>query len=178
MNEYQYYEFQATDRPLTTTEQETIQALVRAGRQVTPPSGRYSSTTMGFSRQTWGSSWRKYFDCDVLHRQWGTWHVDVSLPQAVVNLSGSAPTRSMSHRAFHCPRKYVVFWTSPSEEEGVRWLGWKGKAGCPAPLPLRDDLLSGDMRLLYLAWLRLVTASGYYGSDLEDDPLEPPVPPN
>lgn len=43
-------------------------------------------------------------------------------------------------------------------------------------MPLRDQLLTGDVRLLYLAWLRAVP--NYADYDIEDDPIEPPIPPN
>ncbi|MFM7449004.1 MAG: hypothetical protein ACKO24_10455 [Leptolyngbyaceae cyanobacterium] len=43
-------------------------------------------------------------------------------------------------------------------------------------LPLRDELLRGDVRLLYLVWLR--SAANLAGYGLEDDPIEPPIPPN
>jgi hypothetical protein len=46
----------------------------------------------------------------------------------------------------------------------------------PRLLPLRDELLRGDLRLLYLVWLR--TAPYLAGYTLEDDPVEPPIPPN
>jgi hypothetical protein len=39
-------------------------------------------------------------------------------------------------------------------------------------LPLREDLLRGDYRCLYLAWLRCVQEE-----EVEDDEMEPPLPP-
>jgi hypothetical protein len=38
-------------------------------------------------------------------------------------------------------------------------------------MPLRSDLLRGDLRCLYLAWLRSAQDGG-----LDEDNLEPPVP--
>lgn len=46
----------------------------------------------------------------------------------------------------------------------------------PRLLPLRDGLLHGDLRLLYLVWLR--TATYLAGYTLENDPVEPPISPN
>jgi hypothetical protein len=54
--------------------------------------------------------------------------------------------------------------------------GVEGEGWLPRLLPLRDDLLAGDLRLLYLAWLRVCPNLIEYGED--EDPLEPPVPPN
>lgn len=43
-------------------------------------------------------------------------------------------------------------------------------------VPLRDDLMQGDLRALYLAWLR----SGFneYAEIAPEETIEPPVPPN
>ena len=41
----------------------------------------------------------------------------------------------------------------------------------PSLMPLRSDLLRGDLRCLYLGWLRCVQDGG-----LDEDKLEPPVP--
>jgi hypothetical protein len=52
--------------------------------------------------------------------------------------------------------------------EGEGWL--------PRLLPLREDLMQGDVRLLYLVWLRVAPLLAGY--DLAEDPIEPPIPPN
>jgi hypothetical protein len=49
--------------------------------------------------------------------------------------------------------------------------GWLSKL-----LPLREDLLGGDLRLLYLVWLRV--ASELAGYVLDEDPVEPAIPAN
>jgi hypothetical protein len=49
------------------------------------------------------------------------------------------------------------------EDDGTRWMA--------SLMPLRSDLLRGDLRCLYLGWLRRAQDGG-----LEEDELEPPVP--
>jgi hypothetical protein len=56
-----------------------------------------------------------------------------------------------------------------SNEEGGYWE--EGEGWLDALLPLRSDLMSGDLRALYLGWL----AALHYEGD--DEALEPPVPP-
>lgn len=70
---------------------------------------------------------------------------------------------------------YIILDIQINEEEGIR--GWvEGEGWLPRLLPLRDDLLCGDLRLLYLVWLR--SAPYLVGHALDDDPVEPPIPPN
>ena len=49
--------------------------------------------------------------------------------------------------------------------------GSKAKTRLSALAPLRDDILAGDYRTLYLAWLLAAAANDI------DEELEPPVPP-
>jgi len=65
-----------------------------------------------------------------------------------------------------------MIFTFLSEEEGRgEWV--EGEGILASLLPLRDDLARGDLRSLYLGWLR----SAQKGA-LADDWLEPAVPPN
>ena len=52
------------------------------------------------------------------------------------------------------------FW---SHEDGPGWMG--------SLLPLRDELLRGDTRPLYLGWLARLC-----NEELDDDDIEPPMP--
>lgn len=56
------------------------------------------------------------------------------------------------------------------EEGGGDWDD--GDGWLASLIPLRADLAAGDHRALYLAWLL-----GAQNGELEDDAIEPPVPP-
>lgn len=174
MSEYQYYEFQAIDRPLTTQEQKTIQAL-SSRAQVTPHRAVFLYNYGDFRGKP-EVILEKYFDVMFYIANWGTWQLMFRFPKKLVNLDWFRPYEIDEAIELSISAKYVVLDIQINEEGGVGWV--EGEGWLARLLPLRDDLLNGDVRLLYLAWLRLVTASGYYGSDLEGDPLEPPVPSN
>jgi len=57
-----------------------------------------------------------------------------------------------------------------SEDEGGDWE--EGEVQLSSMISVRAELAHGDLRALYLAWL-LCAQSG----DLDDDEVEPPVPP-
>src|SRR4051812_15961521 len=50
--------------------------------------------------------------------------------------------------------------------------GWTARDCWPRSSPVRAELMTGDLRLLYLAWL-LAVQSG----EVDQDEVEPPVPP-
>jgi hypothetical protein len=60
-----------------------------------------------------------------------------------------------------------------SHEEAPDW-GWiQGEGWLPQLMGLRDDLLRGDYRLLYLAWLKAITLE----EEILEEVPEPPVSP-
>jgi hypothetical protein len=79
-------------------------------------------------------------------------------------------------------KEHVVVDISIQEDEGGGWIeteGWLSRIA-----PLRQDLMRGDYRMLYLAWLRAIQPLGGVEADDERfqyleirlDQLEPPVP--
>lgn len=175
MSEYQYYEFQAIDRPLTTKEQETIQAL-SSRAQVTPHRAAFLYNYGDF-RGDPEVILEKYFDAMFYIANWGTWQLMFRFPKALVNLQWFRPYEMEDAIEISISSKYVVLNIEIHEEGGMGWV--EGEGWLPRLLPLRDELLSGDMRLLYLAWLRLVPVLADYSPNYdEENPLEPPVPPN
>jgi hypothetical protein len=65
---------------------------------------------------------------------------------------------------------HLIF-TFTSQEEGGDWVDSEGVLS--SLFPLRTELAQGDLRSLYLGWLLCAQ-----GGELDDDTLEPPVPPN
>lgn len=60
---------------------------------------------------------------------------------------------------------YVILDIAFHEEDGGGWITEDLRI---APLaPLRDDILRGDLRALYLAWLK--SAVGYGGAEYDDE---------
>ncbi len=171
MSEYQYYEFQAIDRPLTTQEQAEISKLSSRG-QVSPTQAIFLYNYGDF-RGDPEAVLTQYFDMMFYIANWGTWRVMFRFPKAIANVDGFRPYEIDSAIDVTKTPEYLVLDITISDEGG----GWAdGEGWLSRLLPLRDELLSGDLRLLYLAWLRAAPNHVEYG--LEENPLEPPVPPN
>lgn len=82
---------------------------------------------------------------------WGTWQLMFRFPKSLVNLDWFRPYELEDAIAISVSSQYVVLNIEIHEDGGGGWV--EGEGWLPRLLPLRDDLLSGDMRLLYLACL-------------------------
>ncbi|HEY9657966.1 MAG TPA: hypothetical protein V6C65_05835 [Allocoleopsis sp.] len=173
MSEYQYYEFQAIDRPLTKKEQDEIGKL--SSRVQLTPNQAIFLYHYGNFRGDPEEVLTQYFDMMFYIANWGTWQLIFRFPKSIVDPKWFQPYEIEDTITVSTTSKYVILDIHITEEEGIR--GWvEGEGWLPRLLPLRDELFHGDLRLLYLVWLR--TAPYLVENTLEDDPVEPPIPPN
>jgi hypothetical protein len=172
MSEYQYYEFQAIDRPLTKKEQDEIDKL-SSRVQLTPHQAIFLYNYGSF-RSDPEQVLTQYFDMMFYIANWGTWRLMFRFPKAIADPKWFQPYELEDTITVSTTSKYIILDIHINEEEGIGWVD--GEGWMPRLLPLRDELLHGDLRLLYLVWLR--TAPYLAGYALEDDPVEPPIPPN
>lgn len=170
MSEYQYYEFLAIDRPLSTKDMEELRAL----------STRAQITTVSFTNEYhWGdfkgnpdTLMKRYFDAHVYLANWGHCHLSLRLPRDALDFKiaaayGTEYTLVIKEAGAH----WVIDWDL-RESESDRFGGEDDGRGWMSRLtPLRDELLRGDWRGLYIGWLAAVAAG-----ELEEDQQEPPLP--
>ncbi|MEM6836087.1 MAG: hypothetical protein AAF609_04455 [Cyanobacteria bacterium P01_C01_bin.120] len=169
--EYQYYEFQAIDRPLTKAEQNHVQSL---SSRVRPTATRAVFTySYGDFRGSPLSVLEKCFDAMLYVANWGTYQLAFRLPKSAVNVSALEAYCIKHVIEVSATAKYVLLNIEIHEEEGGGWIE-EDNNWLSALIPLRQDILQGDYRVLYLAWLQAAAVSPY----LQDDVQEPPVPPN
>ena len=170
MSEYQYYEFQVIDRPLSEDDQRWLRSL----------STRAQITATSFTNvYHWGDFrgdpiklMERCFDAFVYVANWGSRQFMVRLPHGSFD---AAHARQYCHRygASLQKKKGCVLIDIYRDEEPGEWDGWEdGSAWMASLARLRDDLLDGDWRCLYLAWL-----VGIETESLPDSAKEPPVPP-
>jgi hypothetical protein len=168
MSEYQYYEFVAVDRPLDERQVAELRALSTRAR-ITPTSF-VNTYQWGDFRGSPRKLVEEYFDAFLYLANWNTRELMIRLPRKVLDIETAGrycPAESAS--AWVAGDHVIVNLTSEEEadfdEGGEGWLG--------SIIPIRAEMAAGDLRALYLGWLLCVQAG-----DLEDDELEPPVPPN
>jgi chorismate mutase len=172
MSEYQYYEFRAIDRPLTSDE---MSAVGRLSSRV-DLSPQYAKFVYNYSDLPTSAEklLTKYFDAMFYIANWGGCQLIFRLPRQAVDLAEMRtycqPMIIEEFLSISVQGDYVIL-NMQWHEEAPDW-GWiEGENWLPRLLPLRDDLLRGDYRLLYLAWLKATDLE-----DMLDTVTEPPVP--
>jgi hypothetical protein len=167
MSEYQYYEFQAVDRPLTEQEQREVRSVsTRATITATRFTNHYEWGDFKGEPAVW---MEKYFDAFLYLANWGTHELMLRLPRRALDLKTAQQYCCGEVAAARGHGDFVILELSSLEDEGSDWVDENGLLS--SLIPLRADLVGGDHRALYLAWL-LCVQSG----ELKDDATEPPVP--
>lgn len=167
MSEYQYYEWQALDRPLTAAEQEAVNEL---------SSHINVTSTQVIVTYNWSSFKHnpiyvlaKYFDAYLYFANWGTRRLAFRFPNGLVDVPVIDSYCDEYHTTIKTIDNVQVLEFEMDEEGGYdEWIEERGLLSTLARL--RDDIIQGDYRALYLAWLNAMSQeSGGYDED-EDDP--------
>ena len=173
MSEYQYYEFQAIDRPLSEADRSALRSLsTRARITATSFTNHYEWGNFKGDPQQMMARW---FDLHLYLANWGTRRLMMRLPQSLADrsrLDAFLPDSDLVDILVSGENLIVDIgvdiygdeWPEYDEEDdwddGSRWLA--------ALAPLRADVLSGDLRLFYLLWLKALELD-----ELADDEVEP-----
>lgn len=168
MSEYQYYEFQAIDKPLSEKDREVLRNI----------SSRAQITSTSFVNEYNYGNFKgdplklveKYFDAFLYVTNWGTHELMLRIPRKLIDLDLASQYCIGDSWTIYEKGDYLIFdFTSETED-----YDWEEGEGYLSPLiSLRSDLIRGDYRCLYLAWLFCAQMG-----EIEDDEEEPPVPAN
>ncbi|MFI2709295.1 hypothetical protein ACH495_04075 [Micromonospora sp. NPDC018662] len=169
MSEYQYYEFTAVDRPLTGRERAELRSL----------STRADITATSFvNTYEWGdfkgdphTLMERYFDAHLYLANWGTRRLMLRLPKHLLDPTTVAQYCQSDSASAWTAGKHVIIDLHDEDEDGADEWDLDGHGLLTSIIPVRAGLAAGDLRLLYLAWLRCVQSE-----EIADDEPEPPVP--
>ncbi|SCL17631.1 hypothetical protein [Micromonospora inyonensis] len=169
MSEYQYYEFTAVDRPLTGRDQADLRSL----------STRADITATSFvNTYEWGNFkgdprtlMERYFDAHLYLANWGTHQLMLRLPKHLLDPVTVAQYCQSGSASAWTAGKHVIIDLHDEDEDGVDEWDLDGHGLLTSIIPVRASLAAGDLRLLYLAWLRCIQSE-----EIADDEAEPPVP--
>ncbi|MCB0597118.1 MAG: hypothetical protein H6557_25265 [Lewinellaceae bacterium] len=177
MGEFQCYKFKSIDRPLNESERREVDGLSSRG-QVTSHSATFIYHYSDF-RHNPETVLEKYFDAMLYFSNWGMKRLMFRLPAELINAKEVARychgdeygSRSIElKRRSGCYLLDIEF----SDEEGGGWMEEEDYE-LDDLAPLRDNILNGDYRALYLAWAHFSQLSEEEGPSESD---VPPVPPN
>ena len=171
MSEYQYYEFAAIDRPLTPTEIAEIRAV--STRAVITPSGFVNHYEWGDLKADPADWIRRYFDAFIYTANWCSCRLALRVPLATFRKAELKPFATKYVLTVDANDEHWIFdWALDESEDYDRFAADDGSGWMPRLMPMRDELLHGDLRPLYLGWL-----AGASGGELREDAQEPEVPP-
>ena len=168
MSEYQYYEWQTLDKPLTAQEMAEVDKL-SSHIQVTSTGAWVDYSWSNFKHEP-KDILARYFDAFLYMANWGSRRLAFRFPKCLLDANLFEP--------------YLIDWSIELDDVDDYWIldlflreaeiydwvegsGWLAKVST-----LRTDILDGDLRALYITWLAVQQHEG-----LEEDALEPPVPP-
>jgi hypothetical protein len=170
MSEYQYYEFQAIDRPLSEKEQAEVGSY-SSRSEVTPTRAVFTYNYSDFHGDP-QKILQKYFDAMLYLTNWGSKQLALRLPRALVDAKALASYCYPELISTSVTKEHVILNIYFHEEEGGSWA--EGEGWLSSLAMLRQDILLGDYRALYLAWLKAISIEE--GGEEHEEWLEPPVP--
>lgn len=169
MSEYQYYEFQAIDRPLTAEEQQAVSKLSSR----VEPHPRRAVFVYHYSdlRANAKELLARYYDAMFYIANWGTTRLLFRFPRHLIDVKQMEPYCVEEYITCEIINDYVVLEMQWNVEDG--YYDWvDGEGYLDGLIGLRDDILRQDYRVLYLAWLAIL-----HTWKIDDEDVEPPVPP-
>jgi hypothetical protein len=172
MSEYQYYEFQAIDRPLTAADRAALRDL----------STRAQITATSFTNSyEWGDFqgdpvklMARWFDLHLYLANWGARRLMIRVPARLIDRDRLDAFLEQVDCVQLTPAGEHLILDIACEE--VEFDGWDDGSGWLAALaPLRAELLSGDLRLFYLLWLTAVEGDCFEADEPEPMPGIGPI---
>ncbi len=171
MSEYQYYEFVAIDRPLTREEMAALRS--RSSRAAITPTSFVNEYNWGDLKGDPADWMRRYFDAFIYVANWCSCRLALRVPHSVFRKAEliQYATEENALTVDDAGSHWIIDWSLNESEDYERFeiedgRGWMGRL-----VPLRDELLRGDLRPLYLGWLAGVTSG-----EVDDEAMEPEVP--
>lgn len=167
MSEYQYYEFLALDRPLTDKEQRELRAI--STRAEISPTHFRNEYHWGDLKADPMQLLARYFDVHVYVANWGEHRLAMRFSKDLIDVKEWRPY-CLGHGLRIVEEKRAILLEFSAHEEAHEFVT-DADTYMPALSPLRQAILRGDLRALYLGWLACVQEE-----DIDDAKPEPPVP--
>lgn len=189
MSEFQCYQFKSFDRPLTEEERKEV-GTWSSRAQVTSTSATFIYHYGDF-RKSPELAVEQYFDAMLYFANWGTRRLLFRLPAPMIDVKAIKKycvVNKWSDDCIDIKKKGAIYLLDLhfTNEGGSGWME-EEDFDLDVLGKIRDDLMEGDYRALYLLWAKFATEES---EDDDDDEKEedfdkkdkllvtPPVPPN
>ncbi len=167
MSEYQYLEFLAIDQPLTSRDMNRLRGISTRA-QITPASFINEYHWGGLKAEP-RDFMRRYFDAHVFLADWGDAVFMLRLPREAIDQKTLKAFCDNPHLEFEAlPKHWLLTWSLEEIEDYDRFCDEEGSGWMTRLAPLREELIRGDLRGLYIGWLKSIEYE-----DMDPDALEP-----
>jgi len=166
MSEYQYYEFLAIEQLLNDEIRREIASL-SSRSQVSSRKALFVYNYGDFPGDS-EQLMTEHFDMMLYMTSWGNRRLIIRLPSSLIDATQVAPfciSEEIDHW-YSEDKRYFILDLNFQDEEQYGWAD--GEGWLDNLVDLREELIQGDFRVLYLAWLK--------AEKLDEQLLEPPVP--
>src|SRR5262245_17055210 len=137
MSEYQYYEFQAIDEPLTPKAMAALRAIT--SRATITPTSLINVYHFGDFKGDPDDLMNKYFDAFLYVANWGTRRLMLRVPRDTFDVAAAKPYCGQESLHVRATKNHVVLdFGSDSEDGGDDFEGGEGLLA--SLIPLRSDL--------------------------------------
>lgn len=170
MSEFQYFEFQAIDKPLDEKAMRELRKIT--SRAEITPHALVNTYHWGDFKGNPLHLMEDYFDAHLHYTNWGTRRLMLRLPKKSFDPADAAPYRVRNALELHPTEEHLLFTfeitldKADDDDFGGGLLNSLSE--------LRRDLMAGDLRCLYLGWLATLLDAEWYDAKA----VEPPLPPN
>ncbi len=177
MSEYQFYEFKSIDKPLSKDDKEKIGTW--SSRSNPSSTGAIFTYSYGNFPKSEIEVVEKYFDAMFYISNWGTTRLIFKFPKELIPAGKIKPYCVEYGLALNLKSNFYLLDLIFEDEEGGggRWI--EGEGWLSSLVQLRDDILNGDYRTLYLIWLKnIMTPIDNEWDNMDPEILEPDIPQN
>ncbi|MFL5691313.1 MAG: hypothetical protein ACJ795_05855 [Ktedonobacteraceae bacterium] len=172
MSEYQRYEFMTIDRPLTRAQLDAVDAL---------SSHIEASSTHALIEYHWGDFkhdpikvLHKFFDGFLYWANWGAPELALRFPHGILPVDLIDGYDLDDFVTFTQHPDYDILDIHFGEMEGPdEWIEYE----LGSLIAIRDELMEGDLRALYIVWLAGQSMMGSYDEEEDYEISVPAVPP-
>jgi hypothetical protein len=159
------------DRPLTE-DQKTKILSISSRAHVTSYSASFVYN-YGEFRGNPEQLMKDYFDAMLYMSNWGARRLMLRIPRSLINTQASRLYCISEEIDAIMTSNHVIFDFNFHDEDLSEWT--EGEGWLDDLIGLREEVLQGDFRVFYLAWLKAIK-NALVSGDIDEDTLEPPVP--
>lgn len=176
MSEFQYYEFRAIDKPLSSKARAEISSW-SSRTTADAHSAIFTYSYSDFPKKV-HQVVEQYFDMMLYYANWGSIQLIIKFPLDVIDFEKMNQYCVVDTMSLSKKNDFVLLDFEFNEEEGFEdWIDLKGYLS--RLIGIREEILSGNYHSLYLGWLHSIWRArdweDFEGSDLAPEfPNTPP----